>query len=99
MAAEDRGPMMHAHIGMLKTLGRGTPAPDESPRLAQGSEEIPVSEIGTNPGFARPRAKLSLGELKNADDYGDCGRTFSGDDRRDDRRLEIKDAWDRNRLR
>lgn len=27
MAAEDRGPLMHAHIGMLKALNHGKPAP------------------------------------------------------------------------
>jgi hypothetical protein len=26
MAAEDRGPLMHAHIGMLRALNRGKPA-------------------------------------------------------------------------
>jgi hypothetical protein len=25
MAAEDRGPLMHAHIGMLRALNRGKP--------------------------------------------------------------------------
>jgi hypothetical protein len=32
MAAEDRGPMMHAHIGMLQALSHGKPAPDQPPR-------------------------------------------------------------------
>jgi hypothetical protein len=31
MAAEDRGPMMHAHIGMLKALSRGKPGPTMTP--------------------------------------------------------------------
>jgi hypothetical protein len=32
MAAEDRGPMMHAHIGMLQALSHGKPSPESSPR-------------------------------------------------------------------
>jgi hypothetical protein len=32
MAAQDRGPMMHAHIGMLKALNHGKPAPTQPPR-------------------------------------------------------------------
>jgi hypothetical protein len=32
MAAEDRGPMMHAHIGMLHALNHGKPAPDQPAR-------------------------------------------------------------------
>ena len=31
-AAEDRGPMMHAHIGMLQALNQGKPAPDQPQR-------------------------------------------------------------------
>ena len=32
MAAEDRGPIMHARIGMLKAMGHGKPAPEKPPR-------------------------------------------------------------------
>jgi hypothetical protein len=32
LAAEDRGPMMHAHIGMLQALSHGKPAADEQDR-------------------------------------------------------------------
>jgi hypothetical protein len=32
MAAEDRGPLMHARIGMLKALSHGKPAPVQPPR-------------------------------------------------------------------
>jgi hypothetical protein len=32
MAAEDRGPMMHAHIGLLQALNHGKPASDTTPR-------------------------------------------------------------------
>jgi len=32
MAAEDRGPMMHAHIGMLRALNHGKPDPSTTPR-------------------------------------------------------------------
>ena len=32
MAAEDRGPLMHARIGMLKALSHGKPVPDKPPR-------------------------------------------------------------------
>jgi hypothetical protein len=31
MAAEDRGPLMHAHIGMLKALNHGKPNPATTP--------------------------------------------------------------------
>jgi hypothetical protein len=31
-AADDRGPMMHAHIGMLQALNQGKPAPDQPQR-------------------------------------------------------------------
>jgi hypothetical protein len=31
-AAEDRGPMMHAHIGMLQALSHGRPEPTQPPR-------------------------------------------------------------------
>lgn len=32
MAAEDRGPLMQARIGMLKALSQGKPAPYKPPR-------------------------------------------------------------------
>jgi len=32
MAAEDRGPLMHARIGMLRALNHGKPNPDVTPR-------------------------------------------------------------------
>jgi hypothetical protein len=32
MAAEDRGPLMHAHIGMLRALNHGNPQPATTPR-------------------------------------------------------------------
>jgi hypothetical protein len=32
IAAEDRGPLMHASIGMLKALSHGKPAPTQPPR-------------------------------------------------------------------
>lgn len=32
MAAEDRGPIMHARIGMLRALNHGRPAPVSEPR-------------------------------------------------------------------
>jgi hypothetical protein len=32
MAAEDRDPLMHAHIGMLRALNPGTPGPANAPR-------------------------------------------------------------------
>ena len=32
MAAEDRGPMMHGHIGMLQALSHGNPVPVHPPR-------------------------------------------------------------------
>jgi hypothetical protein len=31
MAAEDRGPLMHAHIGMLRALNAGKPDPNTVP--------------------------------------------------------------------
>jgi hypothetical protein len=34
MAAEDRGPMMHAHIGLLQALNHGKPASDTPRRKA-----------------------------------------------------------------
>ena len=32
MAAEDRGPLMHARVGMLRALNHGRPNPQPSPR-------------------------------------------------------------------
>lgn len=32
MAAEDRGPMMHARVGILRALKHGKPAPTSEPR-------------------------------------------------------------------
>jgi len=32
IAAEGRGPMMFAHIGMLRALDHGKPAPEQQPR-------------------------------------------------------------------
>jgi hypothetical protein len=32
MAAEDRAPVMFAHIGMLQALSHGKPAPKQPPR-------------------------------------------------------------------
>lgn len=32
LAAEDRGPMMHARIGVMRALNAGKPAPDTEPR-------------------------------------------------------------------
>jgi hypothetical protein len=32
MAAEDRGPMLHATIGMKRAMNHGKPAPAEQPR-------------------------------------------------------------------
>jgi hypothetical protein len=32
MAAEDRGPLMHAHVGMLRALNHGKPKPAITPR-------------------------------------------------------------------
>lgn len=31
MAAEDRGPLMHARIGVLRALNRGKPSPSSTP--------------------------------------------------------------------
>jgi hypothetical protein len=35
MAAEDRGPLLHARIGMLRALNRDKPAPPRPPRHAK----------------------------------------------------------------
>jgi hypothetical protein len=32
MAAEGRGPLMHARVGMLRALNHGKPAPEQPPR-------------------------------------------------------------------
>jgi hypothetical protein len=32
MAADDRRPLMHAHVGMMLVLGHGQPAPSQAPR-------------------------------------------------------------------
>jgi hypothetical protein len=35
MAAEDRGPMLHARVGMLRAMNFGKPAPTEQRRKAK----------------------------------------------------------------
>ncbi len=32
MAAEERGPLLHARVGMLRALNHGKPAPTQTPR-------------------------------------------------------------------
>jgi hypothetical protein len=32
MAAEDRGPLLHARVGMLRALNHGKPVPTQTPR-------------------------------------------------------------------
>lgn len=32
MAAEDRGPLLHAQVGMLRALNHGKPEPERAPR-------------------------------------------------------------------
>lgn len=38
MAAEDRGPLMHARIGMLRALNFGKPYPDIEPRVKRAKK-------------------------------------------------------------
>jgi hypothetical protein len=33
LAAEDRGPLLHARVGMLRALNHGQPAPSIEPRI------------------------------------------------------------------
>ncbi len=38
MAAEDRGPLMHAHVEMLRALNHGKPKPAPTPRRKPAKE-------------------------------------------------------------
>jgi hypothetical protein len=52
MAAEDRGPLMHAHIGMLRSLNHGEPKPTTAPRptgLCDESLDLRQYELPSRP--------------------------------------------------
>jgi hypothetical protein len=42
MAADDRGPLLHARVGMLRALNHGKPAPAQPPKraVAKASEIV-----------------------------------------------------------
>jgi hypothetical protein len=60
MAAEDRGPLMHAHVGMMLALHGATPIPEYNPaKVKIGTAEIEAGRV-TEAAIARP-PRRSLG--------------------------------------